>query len=141
MLCLSTFFCFFGCKESGNDGDKIELTTENVSFYLVFDVRSYPSVPYSYTSCYQAITSTVSISGASSNFSYYNVVVEMKIYGQRQVRGYGTRNYTQEIKCSLNVGGNGSNSVTDYYGGEGITSIDGTRYVITNVHGYVEKVK
>lgn len=141
-----------GCNDDNNnnaESSKIYLTTSNASTYLSIVAKTY-GTNYSGSS-YKTITSTVSISGASSNFNFYDVEVTIMISGSMVL---GSKNnsgtsYTQTLNCSLNIGGSGSDSTTDYvytlYGemtryGANAYSVSGRGYTITSISGYVERV-
>ena len=153
IISFGNIFCFVGCgKESeviNESKEKIYLTTDNASTYLNIEANTYGSDYSGY--CYKSITSNVSISGASSNFNYYNVKITIKITGSMvlgSASNAGTT-YYQTLYCSLNIGGVGSASTKDYVytlsgkmtsTGANAYSVKGRSYEIVSVSGYVERI-
>lgn len=150
-LVLATIFVFSACSMSDNASNEaavsksvsneIQLTTENASQYLTFELHGYPT-DYSYGT-YKKVAANGNISGIPG-YTYNNVTVELSFSYSYT---YGSRSDSCVITASsdLNLAGNGTVSVeeTAKHNGTNVVAYmsdcecDG--YTITSVTGTVTK--
>lgn len=145
-----------GCQSASTEekveNNSITLTVDNYSDYLdvvaTCNVTGY--APSEYSDAYgNALTSTLSVTGASSNFNYENVVVEIEVYGtyERSYKLMGRERYgddkefSEPLTVECNIAGNGSTSATTELSGcYTRDAFLNATYRITNISGTVTPI-
>ena len=134
---LSVVLIFTRCSMSDNASNEIQLTTENASQYLTFELHGYPSDYNASWDSYSELTVNGTITGVPG-YSYNNVVITVAVGFKYHGDDYADHNHTIEASSTLNIGGSGTVSASEYIGGH-MSLVESTGYTITSVTGTVTK--
>lgn len=154
MLCGVLLIGLTGCGNGKSDNDTINLTMDNYEDYLDievdYNVGGYSTQLPGYSFYfYDTIKGNVKVTGASTNYDYNNVEVEVKISGTYDLYQKTSQKYSRGtekeldktiiVKC--NVGGSGEKSFSEsLLGYTYMKSID-ARYEIVNISGSIKKLR
>ena len=151
ILCLviSVVLLFSACSFGGSTVDEttteetakneIQLTTENASQYLTFELHGYPT-NYS-SSYYTGVVVNGTISGIAG-YTYNNVTVTIDVtFSYNNYDDYSLDDETYKVTTSsqLNLGGSGTVAYEEEYTGNHMTDVNCLGYTITSVTGTVSQ--
>lgn len=144
VLVLAVIFVFTACSMSDNASNEIQLTTENASQYLNFELYGYPT-DYS-SGSYKKVAAKGTISGIPG-YTYNDVTVELSFSYSYTYGMNGSDSCVITASSDLNLAGNGTVSVEETARHSGsnrkvvayMSDCECDGYTITSVTGTVTK--
>ena len=144
MLCISMIMT--ACTPTIVD-NSIELNLENYETYIETSARLFGDDGFysSYGWWYPKVKGEVTVTAASTNYDYIDVIIRVRIVGNFTRVGHDSepkKKYDETITVSLNIGGSGvgSKSITiaDVYYSNYAKNIVGEGYEVISVSGKVK---